>query len=128
MAISDYSEEAISMPGGAPLAPIGVAAQSTSAESIQVTWQISAEDDLLAYKIYRSLDESQGFSVVGSNPVKTTLFVDGGLSTGTPYYYAVTAVDFDGVEGPFSGVVSAIPQVVIFEDEIFLDGFENKDK
>ncbi|MFM2226434.1 MAG: hypothetical protein RJA07_2636 [Bacteroidota bacterium] len=70
-------------------APIEVLAKCNN-NSIKLTWKdISNTED--KYYIYRSLTASSGFAKIDSVAANTTQYIDNAVSSGTNYWYAVSA-------------------------------------
>jgi fibronectin type 3 domain-containing protein len=86
-----------------PPAPTGVAATSPSKKKITVTW--NAVPGATSYRVKRSTTSGGPYTVVGSPTTNT--FTNTGLTSGTTYYYVVSAVNGSG-EGPNSVQVSAV--------------------
>ncbi len=94
-----------------PAAPQGlvvvmVPAQGAAPAYFDLSWSISAENDIAGYNIYRS--EQEGAAGQKQNPelLRTPAFRDMNTLPGRRYFYTVTAVDRVGNEGPASAVAS----------------------
>ena len=94
-----------------PAAPQGlvvvlIPAQGAAPASLDLSWSISAENDIAGYNIYRS--EQEGVPGEKQNPdlLRTPAFRDMNTMPGHRYFYTVTAVDRVGNESPASAVAS----------------------
>jgi poly(3-hydroxybutyrate) depolymerase len=85
--------------GGIPAAPSGLTVSSTTTRSVTLVW--NASTGATGYNVYRSGNE------VGSSA--STSYTDNGLSAGTAYIYAVTAMNSFG-ESTKSQTVKAATQ------------------
>jgi fibronectin type 3 domain-containing protein len=74
------------------VAPIGLTVDSVLAKFATIVWL--PDTGASSYKVYRSTSDTGTFAAVGTCASDT--FVDTGLSPGTRYYYAVTAVNLSG--------------------------------
>jgi hypothetical protein len=90
-----------------PAAPQGlvvvlVPAQGAAPPYLDLSWSISAENDIAGYNIYRS--EQEGAPGQKQNPelLRTPAFRDMNTIPGHRYFYTVTAVDRVGNESPAS--------------------------
>jgi hypothetical protein len=88
-----------------PAAPQGlvvvlVPAQGAAPAYLDLSWSISAENDIAGYNIYRS--EQEGTPGQKQNPelLRTPAFRDMNTAPGHRYFYTVTAVDRVGNESP----------------------------
>lgn len=86
-----------------PPAPTGVAATSPTKRKINVTWNAVA--GATSYRVKRSATSGGPYTLVGT--ATGTSFMNSGLTSGTTYYYVVSAVNAVG-EGPHSTQVSAV--------------------
>jgi len=86
-----------------PAAPTGVNAADGVA---QVTLSWSAVSGATSYKVYRSTTQGQQGALIGSS--SSLGFADRTAVDGTPYYYAVAAVNGVG-EGPASAAATVTP-------------------
>ncbi len=85
----------------APPAPTGLGAVAGD-EFVKLGWNASTDESGIAnYRVYRN-----GSFLRGTG---NTTYTDNGLSNGTTYYYAVSAVDGAGNESVKSGTVGATP-------------------
>lgn len=91
----------------APAVPSSLAAAAGDAE-VTLTWSPVADADLSSYKVYTSVDGgatwASSFDVGLLNE-----YVVSGLTNGTSYTFAVSAVDLAGNESAKSAPVSALP-------------------
>jgi fibronectin type 3 domain-containing protein len=92
-----------------PAAPAGVVAIPVNSTQVNISWNLVAA--ATGYNVYRST--TQGVAVVAGNratsaPVTAPPYADTGLTTGTTYYYVVTAVNANG-ESVASKEVGAMP-------------------
>ncbi len=98
-----------------PAAPQGlvvvlVPAQGAAPAYLDLSWSISAENDIAGYNIYRS--EQEGAPGLKQNPelLRTPAFRDMNTVPGHRYFYTVTAVDRVGNESPASAAApGAVP-------------------
>jgi hypothetical protein len=91
---------------GPPSPPAAVAVARGTGQ-LTVSWSAPPEKDVVAYKVWRSVDGST-YSVVATAAAPTTSWTDTGLANGT-YWYRVTALDNYGTSShpstPVSGTV-----------------------
>jgi hypothetical protein len=90
-----------------PAAPTGLKATALAQHGkIKLTWTQSTSPNITTNNVYRSTVSGGPYALVRSIAA-TTSNTDSGLTTGTTYYYVVTAVDSNGVESPGSNQASA---------------------
>ncbi|MBL9135107.1 MAG: tandem-95 repeat protein [Verrucomicrobiales bacterium] len=77
------------------------------AQGVRLAWDPNPEPDIAGYKVYRG-SASRAYTSV-DEVGNVTSFDPAGLSTGVTYYFAVTAVNLQGMESPFSDEVSVTP-------------------
>jgi fibronectin type 3 domain-containing protein len=75
-----------------------VTAQST--DSITVEW--NAVPGASFYKIYRAASVGGDYLHIGSCPYSSTSYADTGLAAGTSYWYKISVVNSDNIEGDTS--------------------------
>jgi len=105
-----------------PAAPQGlvvvlVPAQGAAPAYLDLSWSISAENDIAGYNIYRT--EQEGATGQKQNPdlLRTPAFRDMNIVPGHRYFYTVTAVDRVGNESPASAASSGeVPVAVPVKD------------
>jgi fibronectin type 3 domain-containing protein len=85
----------------APSAPIGLTATAGDG-TVLLQWTANPESDFAKYKVYMDGELFDG-------DVTTNGYTAAGLTKGTSYSFAVTAVDTSGNESDHSGTVSATP-------------------
>ena len=81
-----------------PAPPSNLKATVISSSSISLTWQDNSNNEA-GFKIWRSLNGSN-FIWVTDVVLNTDSYTDTGLSSGTTYYYKVTAFNADGQSQP----------------------------
>lgn len=95
-------------PPAAPqdLVVVLVPGQGNAPAYLDLSWSISAENDISGYNIYRA--EQEGASGQKQNPdlLRTPAFRDMNIVPGHRYFYTVTAVDRVGNESPASAAAS----------------------
>jgi hypothetical protein len=94
-----------------PAAPQGlvvvlVPAQGATPSFLDLSWSISAENDIAGYNIYRSEQEGTRGQKQNLELLLTPAFHDMNIVPGHRYFYTVTAVDRVGNESPASAVAS----------------------
>lgn len=62
-------------------------------EGMVLIWAPNAEDDVVGYNIYRSLQTAEGHTKINRELVRETTYTDPDVEPGKTYYYVVTAVD-----------------------------------
>jgi hypothetical protein len=100
--VSDTLELRAPLPPSALLFDAGL-----GVDRLGLSWDASASTDVDRYYVYRSLAPGGPFTRVTADAVHHTLFIDGGLSASTRYYYYVTAIDAAGNPSTTSPVASA---------------------
>ena len=84
-----------------PAAPRGVYSV-TGDEEVLIKWYPNQESDLNGYIIYRSRREFEDYTEIADVGKKVSSYVDDEVENGITYYYAVSAIDFDGNESDLS--------------------------
>ena len=109
----------------APAAPEGLMAQQLSGNDILLSWEKVTDEDFDYYKVYRSTESD-------IDPSATEVFIETSDTTFTDteidfdiiYYYAVSAVDYNGNEGSLSieinTIITGINSEGIIPDEFIL--------
>jgi hypothetical protein len=87
-----------------PTVPATVAAVSRSASSIEVLWE--DVNGALGYSVERSDNGASDWNELAATEPEVTNYLDGGLRSGTTYFYRITAETADGTAPP-SEVVAA---------------------
>ncbi|MDC0309675.1 YCF48-related protein, partial [bacterium] len=105
--VVDYSGNlSVASTSVTPAPPANLAGQ-TGPTTMQLSWTANSESDIAGYKVYYDTDGS-GYPY--ANSVSTgstgTSYTLTGLTTGTTYYAAVSAIDSDGNESWISAEVS----------------------
>ena len=109
---TDFAPDAPAIPA-APRVTIG---NSSASGKPQLTW--AAVDGAAKYEIYRSTQQSTGYSLLGTTT--STSYVNTGAAAGKTYYYRVKAVNSAGtsaysniVSGRAKAAIPAAPRVTI---------------
>jgi Fibronectin type III domain len=87
-----------------PTVPATVAAVPRSPSSIEVLWQ--EVNGALGYSVERSDDGATDWNELTTTEAEVTRYVDGGLRSGTTYFYRISAETVDGTSPP-SDIVAA---------------------
>jgi fibronectin type 3 domain-containing protein/TolB-like protein len=88
-----------------PAVPSGLVAVSGEIRKISLRWNTSPEQDIRGYRIFRKLPAEADFSLLRESAA--TAYEDTGLGDGAEVAYRIRAVDRDGLESDYSGVVTA---------------------
>ena len=91
-----------------PAAPRVTIGNSSASGKPKLTW--AAVDGAAKYEIYRSTQQSTGFTLLGTTT--STNYVNTGAAVGTTYYYKVRALNVDGAAGAYSSTVSGAAKAV----------------
>jgi len=102
-----------SVPNNTPPAPPQNLAANPGDTRVALYWSANTDSDLAGYNVYRSTSSpvpTSGAPLNGSNLLTSPAFIDNGVTNGTTYYYAVTAVDSSDNGSGKSNEAQAIPQ------------------
>jgi len=91
-----------------PPAPANLVAVG-GASRVDLTWDASTAPDTAGYFIYRGLRPDALLERISPSLITALSFADTTVAPGVTYYYAVTAVDRDGNEGPTSAPTAVTP-------------------
>ncbi len=76
-------------------------------DGIQLDWHVENTSEISEYNIYRRVDGESQFLKLHIADAKDTTYLDlNSVQVGTRYYYYMTAVSYDGVEGAASDTVN----------------------
>ena len=105
-------EQLVNLANNGPTAPQSLAAMAGTS-GVNLSWSPpSSGGSGIAYNLYRSTSpgtERSNNAAPIAKGLSGTTYADTGLTTGTTYYYVVTATDSAGQEGPPSNEASATP-------------------
>ncbi len=83
-----------------PKSPTKITAQSGLPRMVAIKWEPVADKSVIAYNIYRSQSAKGPFKKIGHvSGHLNNFYVDKNLKDGATYYYSVTSINYDGVEG-----------------------------
>ncbi|MFQ6610793.1 MAG: FG-GAP-like repeat-containing protein, partial [Fidelibacterota bacterium] len=103
----DYVEVQ-SSDGTVPVTPTGLTA-TLGNQQITLKWNQNTESDFAKYIIYGGTSSSPTTKVDSTTSISDTTKTITGLTSGTTYYYRITAVDNAGNESGYSNEVNTIP-------------------
>jgi hypothetical protein len=89
-----------------PDAPTALTARATGKKKIQLTWVQSGSPNVTQNRIYRSTTSGGPYAPIATIPAATS-FNNSGLTSGTTYFYVVTAINSGGLESAASNQASA---------------------
>jgi cellulose 1,4-beta-cellobiosidase len=89
-----------------PAAPTNLAATASGKKKIRLTWTQSSSPNVTQNNIYRSTVAGGSYALIATIGA-TTSYNSTGLTSGTTYYYVVTAVNSSGLESSASNEASA---------------------
>ena len=75
--------------------------------TVHLTWNPS-DSSIVGYRVYRSESSGSGFQNITGSLVSATDYDDATVTSGTTYYYAITAVNAAGQESPYSNQATAV--------------------
>ncbi|MBI5191336.1 MAG: hypothetical protein HZA22_11790 [Nitrospirae bacterium] len=87
---------------GLPVTPPAWVGALVEEKRVSLAWVPSPSSNALAYNVYKSREKDKGFQLVGSTQDSTLTDTD--VREGETYYYALTALDKEFRETPFSEV------------------------
>lgn len=79
----------------------------TVQHTVTLSWDASTSAGITGYIVYRSTTSGTGF-VPLTAALSVLTYADDTVTSGTAYYYVVTALDTAGVESPYSNQVTAV--------------------
>jgi acid phosphatase type 7 len=88
-----------------PVAPANLAVGQNGKKKLLLNWTQSSSPGVTQNRIYRSTVNGGPYSLVATIPAGTS-YQNSGLSSGTTYYYVVTAVNSAGLESAASNQAS----------------------
>lgn len=94
-----------------PASPTALSAQSNSATSILLTWSSAA--NAATYSVKRALTSGGPYAIIATG-VATNSYTDPKLTTGTNYYYTVTAVNASGESAASNEAVAAVTDLSLW--------------
>ena len=95
----------------APATPTGLTATTGTGAAVSLDWTDNTEEDLTEYAVYRHTADVPA-SATKIAKVRASRFVDVDVTISTPYYYWVTALDFQMNESAKTASVTATPGTV----------------
>lgn len=75
--------------------------------TVHLNWDASTSS-VVGYRVYRAISSSGPFGIISTGTVAATDYDDSTVSSGTSYYYQVTALDSSGEESAASNVATAV--------------------
>jgi fibronectin type 3 domain-containing protein len=91
---------------GPPQPPTALNARATGKKKINLTWTQSSSASIASNKVYRATVSGGPYNLIATIAASTS-YNNTGLTSGTTYYYVVTAVNTSGSESASSNQASA---------------------
>jgi fibronectin type 3 domain-containing protein len=77
------------------------------AHSVDLSGTVSTSPSVMGYNVYRSTSATGPFQKLTTDLISEKFYTDTSVQSGMTYYYAVMAVDSNGVESAYSNVAQA---------------------
>jgi cellulose 1,4-beta-cellobiosidase len=108
---SGNSNEASATPQApsAPAAPTNLTVNRSGKKKLVLNWAQSSSPNITQNKIYRATTSGGPYTLVATLPASTS-YQNGGLTSGTTYFYVVTAVNSSSLESTASNQASGVPR------------------
>lgn len=90
---------------GAPSSALS--ASTTGGHQVVLAWQASASK-VVGYNVYRKTVSDSSYVLLNAQPITSLTYTDSTVQSGQTYYYAVTALDGNGVQSAFSNQGTAV--------------------
>ncbi|MBU1046021.1 Ig-like domain-containing protein [Patescibacteria group bacterium] len=102
----------------APATPTGLAATASTSgtATVTLTWSANSEGDLSGYYIYRSINGGTTYPLLADAGNVLTYADSSSLTSGTTYYYKISAYDTGSNESAATAAVSGTPTVPATEE------------
>ncbi len=104
-----FTDEAYSSRFPSPPSKVEVVSGS---HSILLKWHAVLQSNIEKYNIYISTDTSKGYHFYTSVTPPDTVLRIPNLNNGSKYFFRITAVNFNGDEGPASNAVVGVPNLL----------------
>jgi hypothetical protein len=101
------SAESMQLSGDGVSASSPTPPPTTTQHTVHLTWDASTSQ-VSGYRIYRSKSSGSSYALLTGSPINALLYDDSTVSSGTTYYYVVTAVDSSGIESVDSNQATAV--------------------
>ena len=107
---SDSASATPTAPSDTTPPPVPTGLDATAGDgSVHLSWSAVSADDLAGYNVYRSASAEGPWTKVTSSPIPDTSRDVTGLTNGTTYWFAVTAIDAEQNESGTSTAATATP-------------------
>jgi len=93
----------------APAAPTNLTVNRSGKKKLVLNWAQSSSPNITQNKIYRATTSGGPYTLVATLPA-TTSYQNNGLTSGTTYFYVVTAVNSSSLESTASNQASGVPR------------------
>ncbi len=107
--------------------PSNLIANAISPSEITLSWTDNNSNET-AFVLERSIYNSDNFEIVDTLPPNTSGYIDGGINSGTNYFYRIKAVNDEGASA-YSNTANSISPIIqftkvnsVFEDLNFSEG------
>jgi hypothetical protein len=96
----------VTLVSNATNSPAVISVSGSGIHSVSLSWTPSTSV-VIGYNSYSSTVSGGPYGKLNASPEAATSYTDNSVNSGSTYFYVVTAVDSNGLEGPFSQEVSA---------------------
>jgi hypothetical protein len=101
------SPASLSLAGSGISSPPPATPPPAERHTVHLTW-VASTSSVVGYRVYRAVSAAGPFGVLPTGTLTATDYEDSTVSSGTTYYYLVTAFDSSGEESAGSNVATAV--------------------
>jgi len=91
-----------------PVRPTSLSITDATNNSITLSWDAHPEINIEGYLIYRGASPTDTFTMLDTNLIMDTQYIDTGLQEVTSYYYKIKAIDDSLLESEFSDIAIGV--------------------
>ena len=107
LAVANHDDNTISVMLHLPQPPTNLVTTRVTASQATLAWTASTSTNVTGYNVYQATTSGGSYTKLNSTIVVGSGFADTTVTTGTSYYYVVTAVDANNLESVNSNQASA---------------------